>query len=136
MPDPSDLLITWLARRTTPEAMAWLADKCAQVTRDQSSRTLALAFSGASRRVGKNDLVLDEADLAAAERARPNWTPVGLSADRAARIVLLLAAASGAEAFATRLQTLASTADVGELIAIYQDTKLCRSILTNPAWCR
>ena len=124
MHDPTDLLITWLARRTTPEAMAWLADRRTQFARDQSPRTFAFAFSSASRRVGKSDLALDEADLIAADKTRPGWTPLGLSADQAARIVLLLAAAPGTEQFAKRLETLVSTADVGERTAIYKGLPL------------
>lgn len=124
MTAPADLLVSWIARRATPEAMAWLAGKRADIARDPSTRTLALAFSRASRCMGKLELALVASDLIAAGTARPDWTPVGLSVDQAARIVLLIDAAQGPGPFTACLQGLVSTADVGELIAIYKGLPL------------
>lgn len=125
MATPADLLVAWIGRRASPEAMAWLAGKRADLAREKSALALAAAFAPVPRRMGKDDLLLDEDDLKSAEAARPGWRPATLSVDQAARVVLLLDAANGATtSFADRLQTLVGTADLGELIAIYKGLPL------------
>jgi hypothetical protein len=120
----SNLLVTWIGRRASPEAMAWFEGKRAELLRDPAPRVLTASLGPVPRRMGKADLSLEPLDLAAAETARPGWRPNGLAVDQAARIVLLLDAARSAGSFAERLKTLAATADVGELLAIYKGLPL------------
>ena len=120
----SDLLVTWIGRRASPEAVAWFEGKRAELIGDFVPRVLTAAFGQVPRRMGKADLSLEPADLAAAETARPGWRAGGLTVDQAARIVLLLDAANAAGSFTERLKSLAATADVGELIAIYKGLPL------------
>jgi hypothetical protein len=124
MASPADLLVTWIVRRTSPEAVAWFEAKRADLAADSSPRGFAAVFSSVARRIGKADLVLGPSDLAAAENARPRWRPAGLTVNQAARIVLLLDAARGTDLFAGRLKGLAATADLNELIAIYKGLPL------------
>lgn len=121
---PAELLAAWIARQTAAEASAWLSAKRSELSREPSAGTLAGAFGLVARKMGKSELVLDAVDLAGAEAARPGWQPAKLSVDQAARIVLLLDAANGPEPFPARLQALVSTADLGELIAIYKGLPL------------
>jgi hypothetical protein len=121
---PAELLKSWIARHAAPAAMAWLEQKRAEVAIDAPGRALGPAISMTPRRVGKSDLDLSADDCAAAARARPGWTPIGLSVDRAARILLLLSAAQRPEPFAERLKALVATSDVGELVAIYSGLPL------------
>lgn len=123
-PTPADLLASWIERHATPEALAWLSAKRAELAHEPSARALSGAFGLVSRKLGKADLALDANDLDQAEAARPGWRPAGLSLDQAARILLLLGAANGPEPFPARLQAMVSTADVGELIAIYKGLPL------------
>lgn len=124
MPTPATLLVEWIVRRGSHDALAWFEDTRANLSRDLSPRAFAAAFGSASRRVGKTDLMLQQADLVAAETARRNWRPAGMTIDQAARIVLLLDAAETAEGFVDRLKHLAGTADLGELAAIYKGLPL------------
>jgi hypothetical protein len=120
----AELLAAWISRQATPSAVIWLEQKRADLARDPPDRALGLAISMALRRVDKHDLELSEADFTAAERARPGWKPIGWTMDQATRILLLLSAAGGSKPFADRLRALVTTADVGELIAIYRGLPL------------
>jgi hypothetical protein len=123
---PVDLLQGWLRRQLPGEAADWLDAQVTAVAGAASDRALFLAISLVHRRIGKADLVLSEADLAAAAAARPGWRPAGWSLDQAARIFLLLIAGrdAGRERFAARLEQLFATADVGELITFYRGLPL------------
>ena len=118
------LLHRWLERQLAPPAIHWLDDKCAEVLRHPGDRTVFLAISLVPRKLGKDDLLLDEADLATASEARAGWTPVGWSVDQAARLLLLLSADGPENEFAQRLEQLCTTADVGELVTFYRGLPL------------
>jgi hypothetical protein len=124
MARPAELLRVWVARRASSEGVAWFESKRADLARDPAPRALASVFGSVARRMGKTDLGLEASDLVAAEEARPEWRPAGLTVDQAARIVLLIDAARTSESFAERLKGLAATADLGELIAIYKGLPL------------
>lgn len=121
---PFALLRGWLARQLDAAAADWLDGRIAVVGPGGSDRDLYLAVGLAPRKVGKGDLRLDAADLAAAEAARPDWSPTGWSVDQAARIVLLLATAEDADSFPRRFEELCSTAEVRESIAFYRGLPL------------
>jgi hypothetical protein len=124
MATPAELLRVWIARRASPDAVAWFEGKRADLARDPAPRAFATAFGSVSRRMGKADLGLEPSDLAAGEEARPGWRPAGLTVDQAARIELLIDTAKTSRAFAERLKGLAAAADLGELIAIYKGLPL------------
>jgi hypothetical protein len=119
-----ELLRTWLDRQLPAEAADWLKAQAAAAVGSESDRGLFLAISLVHRRIGKADLALSASDIAAAEAARSGWRPSGWSLDQAARIYLLVAAGGAHERFATRLEQLFATADVGELIAFYRGLPL------------
>lgn len=121
---PSELLRRWIARRASPEAVAWFESKRADLARDPAPRVFASVFGSVSRRMGKADLDLEPSDLAAAEEARSGWRPGSLTADQAARIVLLIDTAKTSGSFVERLKGLTATADLGELTAIYRGLPL------------
>lgn len=80
-----------------------------------------MAFSMASRQVGKADLGLDPAERSAAESARAGWDPSRWTLDQAARTLLILSwPAPDAETLVGRLDRLFAAADVQELVALYQ----------------
>lgn len=120
-----DLLGEWLDRRLERAGRDWLQARLSEVTARDGDKALYMALGLVPRKLGKADLDLDEAELAAAEAARPGWDPRGWSVDQAARIRLLLAAAdAGPERFPALLETLCNTADVAELVAVYRGLPL------------
>ena len=119
---PSRLLRDWLQRQVAETAFDWLAGQLEALTQDPSERKLHIALGMIPRRLGKDDLELSEADLQAAETARPGWDPRGWSVDEAARILVLLATADGD--FTERFTALCSSAEVGEAIALYRGLPL------------
>jgi hypothetical protein len=118
------LLHGWLERQLPPPAMHWLDETFAELLKPPTDRTLFMAISLVPRKIGKDDLVLDDTDLEAATDTRAGWTPVGWSVDQAARLLLLLNTDGPETEFARRLEQLCTTADVGELVTFYRGLPL------------
>ena len=125
---PLALLRRWLDRQFPGEAGSWLRQQIEKVSDGgggAADRNLYLAVGLVPRRIGKDDLRLDDGDLADAAAARRGWDPRGWSVDQAARVALLLASFDGDEAaFARRFEQLCRTADVGELVSLYRGLPL------------
>lgn len=124
-----DLLTAWLQRQAEPQGFAWLSQQRQALRAQPTGRALAIAFGFAPRKVGKAVLHLSADDLAAAQQARAGWRPQGLTADQAARILLLLEVAHsndvlGANDFPARLKALLTTADLAEQIAVQRGLPL------------
>jgi hypothetical protein len=121
---PEALLSVWLRTRLAPEAMQWLTAKAERLPDRSRDAELHMAFGLVPRRTGKTALALTDAELAAAEAARPGWRPDRLAVDEAARLYLLLALHDPGERFEPLLAQLCATADVAELIVLYRGLPL------------
>jgi len=121
---PRALLGAWLRRQLSETELGWLEERLAMLDAEPGERELHVTLGMAPRRLGKADLILEEADLAAAGRARAGWDPRGWSVDVAARVLALLAAADGGRAFAERFRALCRSADVAEAVALYRGLPL------------
>jgi|TARA_B100000315_G_scaffold119492_1_gene109452 hypothetical protein len=121
---PNGLLQRWLQRQLDEAATGWLSETLQKLADGVSDRDLFLAFSLVPRKIGKDDLRLQSADVAAAETARTGWKPVSWSTDQAARVLILLSSGDEGLGFSGRLEQLCQTADVRELIALYQGLPL------------
>lgn len=119
--ETSAFLISVLQRSTTPQGFTWLRQKIEQVSgSDAKPKDLYLAFSGATRFIGKEPLALSAAEVAQANSLRTGFDPSSWTADRAARTLLLLSLPiDAADAFAQKIETLFGTADMGEQVALY-----------------
>jgi hypothetical protein len=110
-----------LGSRLTPAAGEWLRQKCAQVAQASSPSALYTAFSAAPRQIGKAQLELSPSELSEASVVRPLWQPRDWTADQAARALLLLSYnAPDEHSYVATVEKLFSTADVRELLALYQ----------------
>jgi len=118
------LLRDWLRRQLDGAQNAWLDEQLAALAKDPSDSTLHIALGLVPRRLGKADLALSAADLAAADRALPGWDPRGWSVTDAARILLLASLPREGKPFAERFRALCQTADVAEAIALYRGLPL------------
>jgi hypothetical protein len=121
---PQAALQHWLDARLDAAGSAWLRDAVASVAAAGTDRELFRCVSLVSRKLGKAKLSLDAAEMGSAEQARPGWDPSPWTIDQAARIRLLLAAATDVDAFVRRLDQLCATADVDELVAFYRGLPL------------
>ncbi len=120
----AELLSTWLNRQLNRPSRDWLEETQESLQRSPSERSIFLAIGLVPRRIGKHDLLLSQADLQAAQDARPGWYPTGWSTDQAARLMLLSSVADDPERFALLLEQLFRTADLGELITFYRGLPL------------
>jgi hypothetical protein len=118
------LLGRWLARQLALDAAAWLEKSAAQIWSSGKDGDLYMAVSLVTRKVGKADLTLSDADLRDADASRSGWNPRAWSADQAARVSLVLALESDAARLARCLDQLCNTADVSELAAFYRGLPL------------
>jgi hypothetical protein len=121
---PEDLLHSWLRRQLPEAGSAWLDEQLDTLTGEVRDRDLYVALGLVPRKLGKADLELSDADLAAAGQARPGWDPRDWSVDQAARVLVLLHAGGTGERFAARFAQLCRTADVAELVAFYRGLPL------------
>ncbi|GMG84139.1 EboA domain-containing protein [Paralimibaculum aggregatum] len=116
------LLGDWVLARAGAER-GWVEASLAELAAGAPERALHIFLGLAPRRLGKGDLALDAAALAAAEAARPGWRPGGWSLDGAARVLGLLSF-RGSRPFAETFKDLRRTADVAEMIALYRGLPL------------
>ncbi|MHA7869827.1 MAG: EboA domain-containing protein [Salipiger thiooxidans] len=122
MTRPEELLRRWVLDEAGPEA-GWAARSLDTLAKSGQARDLYIFMGLAPRRLGKADLRLGPDDLAAAEAARPGWSPAGWSIDGAARVLALLIFPTQ-RPFAELFKNLRRTADVAELIALYRGLPL------------
>ncbi|MDA1118701.1 MAG: EboA domain-containing protein, partial [Proteobacteria bacterium] len=118
------LLREWLLRRLEATRGAWLDAQIAALAQDTSDAALEIALGMVPRKLGKAELSLTDADLAAAGKAIPGWDPRGWNVTDAARILLLSGLPSGGKPFAERFRALCATADVAELVTLYRGLPL------------
>jgi hypothetical protein len=118
------LLRAWLLRQLDPERGAWLEAQIAGLQKDAADTALDIALGMAPRRLGKAELALGDADLAAAEKAVPGWDPRGWGVVEGARILVLATLPASGKPFAERFRSLCSTADVAELVMLYRGLPL------------
>jgi hypothetical protein len=118
------LLARWLTRQLPAEAATWLQKSAAQIQSSGKDADLYLAVSLVTRKLGKADLALSDADLREANATRPGWDPRDWSADQAARVLLVLALEQDPQRLARALDQLCNSADVSELVAFYRGLPL------------
>ena len=121
---PSTLVRAWLARQLPEAASAWLHGQLEKLAGAPAERDIHIALGLIPRRLGRADLALSDADLAAARQAGPDWDPRGWSLDEAARILVLCTLGPRNTDFATLFTGLCRTADVQESIALYKGLPL------------
>jgi len=116
-----DMILRWLVRRLPVDAMAWLEGEIGRQREKLDERRLGMALGLVGRRVGRTDLALSRADVAAAQSLRGGWRPEFWGTDEAARVALILATWTGdAELFARRIEALCVTGELTEQIACFK----------------
>lgn len=110
-------LLDLLLPQLSESGQAWMLK---QLATEASDKAFYLAFSGAPRFVAKLPLSVTAKQVATANRLRTGFNPQGWTTDQAARTMLLLQTLPPApHDVAGRLDRLFSTADLGELVALY-----------------
>ncbi|MCM0589194.1 MAG: EboA family metabolite traffic protein [Gloeotrichia echinulata DVL01] len=119
------LLHHWLLQCTSDKALNWLAQKQAEIANGADQRVFFTAFSAVPRYIGKQDLQLSPQDLEIAKTLLAGWVPSHWSADQVGRTILLLALPhNDMEKYMRSLDQVFTTADMGELIVLYQSLPL------------
>ncbi|MEH2069723.1 MAG: EboA family metabolite traffic protein [Nostoc sp.] len=119
------LLHQWLVQSVSDVAISWLEQKQTQIASGTDERVFFTAFSAVPRYLGKQNLQLTSQDIEAAHQAIPGWNPSIWSVDQAGRTLLILALPQDdAQAYVRSLDKVFSSADMGELVALYQSLPL------------
>lgn len=137
MPDsttPALLLEGWILRQAPPPGAAWLLQVRDELARAAPAQAVQRAISAVPRRLGRQPLALSAGDLADAASTCSGWRPGRWSVDQAARVLLLLSAATDAEPLAEQLARLSTSADLGELVAFYRGLPLYPDPPAYLAW--
>lgn len=117
----------WIARAANEGGAAWFRGAINDIVHASTDRPLAVAIGLAPRRLGKMDLVLAPDDTARAAALRQGLDVSDWSVDQLARVAFMAASHTGDEvAFAARLDSFCTTAEINELIA------LCRGLPVYP----
>ena len=120
-----ELLTQWLQHRCAADGWAWFCSRRDELANALTDRALYITLGMIPRKLGKQDLSLDEDSLRHADRTREGWDPSEWSVADAARVLVLLdVAGQDGEAFPSRFEELCRHADVGELIALYRGLPL------------
>lgn len=113
-----DLLRGWLERRLSADALAWLDGEIARQREKFDERRLGVALGLVSRRVGRVDLALGAADVAAAQALHDRWRPDFWATDEAARVALMLATwTRDAAPFTHQIEMLCASGELTEQVA-------------------
>lgn len=102
--------------------MDWLGGRLSVLAGGAPERELHITLGMIPRKLGRADLTLAAADLAAADAARSGWDPRLWTVDEAARI-LALVTVSG-QGFSATFADLCRSADVSEAVALYRGLPL------------
>ena len=120
----SALLYSWLKTQTSEESLAWLEEKQTEI-KQNSEKTLFIAFSRASRYLEKQKLELSTKELQKADDIITGWNPINWTTDQVGRILLILAFPhEDKDKYVSTLDKIFAAADVGEAIALYQSLPL------------
>ncbi len=115
-----DFLYELLQRQITPSGREWLDQKLKQVGGDFTERDFYLAFGMVPRRIGKGPLEVPSAEREKAEALLGGFAPQFWTIEQTGRTILLLQIAQqGVGRFFEVVDKLFSTAEVGELVALY-----------------
>ncbi|MDJ1500008.1 EboA domain-containing protein [Xanthocytophaga agilis] len=115
-----DLLKKWLHGSTDAKGNEWLKQKIVTLSEPVTLKDFYLAFGLAPRMVGRLPLQLSPEDLNIAQQLRKGLTPIQWTTEQAARIlILLMLPHDNKEEYIKALDQLFTTAEVGELTALY-----------------
>lgn len=118
--EAQSFLLTLLSTQSSPESLQWLQQKAEKLRYEFSEKEFYLAFSLLPRFFSKEYLQLTKENLEAAHRLRNGFTPAGFTVVQAARVLLALSIPKeNEERYLKILNTLFSTGEVSELIALY-----------------
>ena len=117
----SSLLRYWISQVVDKKTIIWLDEKKEQIKNSVTGREFFTAFSMVSRYVTKDQLQLTPEDLKAASALHTGWFPGHWSVEQAARTILVLALPQdNTEKYLHTLEQVFISADVSELVALYQ----------------
>lgn len=115
------LLKKWVTRQLEPEARNWWEERWLQSIHQKEERFFYITFGMLPKKLNKSPIILSVEDQKEAQNARAGWNPKHWTLEQSARVALILAfPCTKAEEFVQRLDALCQTADMGELVGIYQ----------------
>lgn len=118
--ESQSFLQSLLTQQASPESLQWLQQKSEKLRYEFSEKEFYLAFSLLPRFFGKEKLSLTESQLHQANHLRTGFNPADFTVVQIARILLALSIPKeDSERFLKILNTLFSTGEVSELVALY-----------------
>lgn len=125
VPRRMELLRGWLAARLDSDALAWLDEQVARIAAAPTGIAMARAIGLAPRRVGRAVLGLAPSEMARAQEVRPGFDARDWTLEQTARTLFVLASYSEDDAsFASRVERLARSGEIGEQIALLRGLPL------------
>lgn len=119
------LLRGWLAGRLGAEPLAWLDQQTARIAAAATPSALQIGVGQTARRLGKNPLQPTQEEMVTGIAVCPGLDPSAWSIDQAGRLLLVLASfAAAPDSFASRVDALFRSGEIGEQIALLRGLPL------------
>ncbi|TJZ52523.1 hypothetical protein FAZ15_19230 [Sphingobacterium olei] len=109
-----------IQQNLSSDAWAWLADKVERIKTEEKTLQLNLSFAQLPRMSGKNNLIVQPEDLAEIATLLPGFSLQGWTADRLARVWLLMQLPDVDKmVYLKKIKNLFTVAEMNELVALY-----------------
>lgn len=109
-----------ISRHVTPDAWQWLQEKASLISSNENVQNFMVAFAAATRKTGKQPIVLSEAEIKEIQNILPHFTIQYWPIDRLSRVWLLMHLdAAHPKEYVRIIEILFPTAEMNELIALY-----------------
>lgn len=119
------LLTTLLEKNIPASASAWLQSQSRSSNQDTDLSKFNVAFVAMPRKTGKNLIVVSREEEDELKRLRNGWNFKGWTADRLARVWLLMQLQpNNQEQYHAAIENLFLSAEMGELVALYSSLPL------------
>jgi len=109
-----------IRQRVSDDAWRWLEEKSSLISKNENIQNFLVAFGAATRKTGKEPVVLTESEIEEIQRIRPYLTVQHWEIDRLCRLWLLMHLdTTSKNDYVRTIESLFPTAEMREQVALY-----------------
>lgn len=109
-----------IARHVPADTLSWLTEKASLISRNDNVQNFTVAFAAATRKTGKQPVVLSETEITEIQQIRPDLTIQHWAIDRLCRVWLLMHLdPADQDKYVRTIENLFPIAEMNEQVALY-----------------
>lgn len=109
-----------IVRHVSADTWSWLEEKTSLISKRDNGQAFTIAFAAATRKAGKQPVVLSEPEIAEIQQIRPHLTIQHWAIDRLCRVWLLMHLnATDQDTYFRTIENLFPIAEMNEQVALY-----------------